>query len=87
MEITQEDIDWAIRLVQKSRQVTMPKIQIFITDEEERFEIDDLYFFEENGIHWFDEQPFAYPGSGTFFYEILIDGVSVFNSNSKKETE
>ena len=63
-----------------NRNATQNKVQIFVTDEEERFEIDDLYFFEENGIHWFDEQPFAYPGSGTFFFEIVVDGVSVFNN-------
>ena len=85
MEITQEDIDWATHFVQKSRQAPLPKIQIFVTENGERFEMDDLCWFEENGVHSFYEQPFAYPGSGTFFYEIFIDGVKVFDSNREGE--
>jgi hypothetical protein len=39
----------------------MREIKIYATDKKtgERIQIDDLYWFEENGVHWFD-------GKGTF---------------------
>lgn len=34
----------------------MRKIKIYATDKKtgERIKVDDLYWFEENGVHWFD---------------------------------
>ena len=49
-------------------------IEIFATDESgNRFQVTDLYWFEENGVHWFDgEGHFA-----AYEIEVLIDGKKV----------
>jgi hypothetical protein len=45
------------------------------------FDIDDLYFFEEEGIHWFDQQACT-----DYEFRIYVDDKLVFESE-RKETE
>lgn len=51
-------------------------IQIFATDlsTNERFEITDLYWFEENGVHDFDREGHFHD----FRFEIFIQGIQVY---------
>lgn len=51
-------------------------IQIFATDEttQERFEITDLYWFEENGIHDFGGESHYHK----FTFEIFVNKVQVY---------
>lgn len=51
-------------------------IQIFATNSESVEEITDLYWFEENGVHGFDDEGGCNWDSYTF--EIFIDGVKVY---------
>ena len=56
-------------------------IQIFATNKNgKRFEIKDLYWFEEEGVHTFE-------GKGSygqdFVFEIVVDGVRVYLSDYK----
>lgn len=60
------------------RETQQPKIQIFSVDHahgDERQEITDLCWFEENGVHSFDEQR---AWTGNYTYEIFVGGVMVW---------
>ena len=48
----------------------MKKIQIYFVNGDSKEEIDDLYWFEENCVHWFDF-------TSKSFFEIYVDGVLV----------
>lgn len=54
-------------------------LQIFaINRDGERYEIDDLYFFEEQYIHWFTDK--GYEG---YTFEIVVDNKIVWSNNGK----
>jgi hypothetical protein len=61
----------------KKRKNKKQKVQIFVIREGIRYEIDDLYWFEENSVHDFSD------GShfGVYIFEIFVDGVQVYSSN------
>lgn len=53
-----------------------PTIQICATDKDtgESFDIDDLYWFEENGVHdWSGDAH-----HGNYLLEVYVDGIKVF---------
>jgi len=57
----------------------MPQIQIFSVEHRghgERTEITDLYWFEENHIHWFDDLSTV---------EIYVDGKLVFSKTDGRK--
>lgn len=58
------------------------QIQIFATDLQtnERIEITDLYFFEEEGIHDFSGAAFY----TTYIFEIYINGEKVYPTKKEK---
>ena len=59
------------------------QIQIFAIDlkTNERFEIDDLYFFEEEGIHIFRGV-----GHNTrYIFEVFVGGIMVYRSLAREQ--
>jgi hypothetical protein len=54
-------------------------VKIFATEirSGDRFEITDLYWFEENFVHWFHEDP---EFLNTYDFEIVVNGVSVYKT-------
>lgn len=59
----------------------MGEIEIFVIDKDgERTKIDDLYWFEENGVHDFGGEGHYYE---PYLFEIYIDGKPVFKTESE----
>lgn len=56
------------------------EIKIFVIDRDgSRFEIEDFYWFEEEGVHDFSESGFYRLYA---FFEIFVDGIMVFSSQT-----
>ena len=53
-------------------------IRIFVLEKKtgERYEINDLYWFEENFVHWFDDT-----GYREYSFEIYVNGKKVYSSS------
>ena len=60
-------------------------LQIFATEirNGERFEITDLYWFEENFVHTFYEEP---QFLNQYTFEVFVDGVKVWETPNNAST-
>ena len=56
-------------------------LKIYSVDEKgNRFEITDLYWFEEQGVHSFDGEGFH----EKYRFEVYVDGIKVYPPNTAK---